>query len=255
MDLPSVVVVRLEPRTEWPRPHRPPPPPELTNRLLAALPQSEFRRLEGTLERITATNGEILLEAGGEAIWAYFPEESVVSVVRILSDGSMIEVGLVGFDGFIGVHSLAPTAEQPYRLIVQNSGAMRRLPLTHLRGEFARGGKLQELLLLFMSAFLMQISQTAACNRLHKIDERLARWLLMMRDRVPSDELNLTQEFLSHMLGIRLAGVNEAVRRLSLHGLVKHRRNVITILDRAGLEAAACECYAFVRDARGIFDR
>lgn len=179
----------------------------------------------------------------------------MISVVRILGDGSMIEVGLVGFDGFLPVHSLAPTAEQPYRLIVQNSGAIRRLSLKQLRGEFARGGRLQELLLLFMSAFLMQISQTAACNRLHKIEERLARWLLMMRDRSPSDELNLTQEFLSHMLGVRLAGVNETVRALSLSGLIKHRRNVITILDRAGLEAAACECYAFVRDARGIFDK
>lgn len=101
---------------------------------------------------------------------------------------------------------------------------------------------------------IVQISQTAACNRLHKIEERLARWLLMMRDRVLSGELHLTQEFLSHMLGIWLAGVNEAVRTLTLNGLVRHRRNVITILDRAGLEAAACECCALVRDARGIFD-
>jgi CRP-like cAMP-binding protein len=175
--------------------------------------------------------------------------------MRILADGSMIEVGLVGFDGFVGVHSLAPTAEQPYRLIVQNSGAMHRLPLKQLRSEFARGGKLQDLLLRFISAFLTQISQTAACNRLHKIEERLARWLLMMRDRVPSDELNLTQEFLSQMLGIRLAGVNEAIRTRTMNGLVQHRRNLITILDREGLEAAACECYAFVRDeARRTFE-
>ena len=229
--------------------------PPITNRILAALPQSQFGRLEGTLERITATNGETLLEEGREATWAYFPEDCVVSVLRILRDGSTIEVGLVGFDGFVGVHSLAPTAGQPYRLIVQNSGTMHRLPLKQLRGEFARGGKLQDLLLLFMSVFLTQISQTAACNRRHKIEERLARWLLMMCDRVPSDELNLTQEFLSHILGTRLAGVNEAVGTLTMSGLLKHRRNAITILDRAGLEVAACECYAFLRDvARGVFE-
>ena len=233
----------------------PGPDRELTNRILAALPPGEFRRLEGTLERITAPSGQTLLEEGREPIWAYFPEDSVVSLARILGDGSMVEVGLVGFDGVVGIHLLVPATEQPFRLIVQNGGAMYRLPLKQLRGEFARGGKLQELLLRFTSVFLTQISQTAACNRLHKIDERLARRLLMMRDRVPSDELRLTQEFLSHMLGTRVAGVNEAVRTLTTNGLVKHRRNVITILDREGLEKASCECYAFVRDeARRMFE-
>ena len=113
---------------------------------------------------------------------------------------------------------------------------------------------MQEVLLRFMAVFVAQISQTAACNRLHTIERRLARWLLMMRDRVPSGDLDLTQEFLSHMLGTRLAGVNEALRSLTLNGLVKHRRNTITILNREGLEDAACECYAFVKsEARRTF--
>jgi hypothetical protein len=147
-------------------------------------------------------------------------------VMRTLGDGSMIEVGLVGFEGFVGVHSLAPTAEQPYRLIVQNSGATYRLPLKR-----------------FAASLLCVPDADQSDGGLQSTPqdrERLARWLLMMRDRVTSDELNLTQEFLSHMLGTRLAGVNDAIRALTMDGLVKHRRNLITILDRVGLEAAAC---------------
>jgi CRP-like cAMP-binding protein len=206
------------------------------------------RRLERAIERITLDYGQVLLDEGEKPVWAYFPENAVVSVVRILGDGSMIEVGLIGCDGFVGIHSLTEyDDEQPYRHIVQNSGDTFRLPLKDLRAELSRGEEFQNLLLRFTAAFLTQISQTAACNRLHTIEQRLARWLLMMRDRVSSDEMKLTQEFLSHMLGTRVAGVNEALRALTLSALVSHRRNNITIVDREGLEAAACECYAFLK--------
>jgi CRP-like cAMP-binding protein len=131
---------------------------------------------------------------------------------------------------------------------VQNVGTTLRMPIRRLREEFRLGGTLQELLLRFSTKFLLQVSQTAACNRLHTIERRLARWLLMMRDRTTSSVLELTQEFLSHMLGARIAGVNEAVRSLSLSGLIKHTRGNIEILDRDGLEQAACECYRFVKN-------
>ncbi len=221
------------------------------NALLSAIRGDQAKLLEADLEPVDLTLGETPLLEYEQTEWAIFPEEAVLSVVRILADGSMIEVGVIGYDGVMGIHSLTESAEQPYRVIVQNQGSARRLPIRRLREEFRRGGELQELLLQFSSRFLMQVSQTAACNRLHTIERRLARWLLMMRDRTMSDELNLTQEFLSHMLGTRIAGVNEALRSLTLSALVKHARGSIQIIDREGLELAACECYGVMRNGTG----
>jgi CRP-like cAMP-binding protein len=217
------------------------------NVLLAALPDNEYQRLSGDLERVDTVLGDSIVRENERAEWAYFPEEAVLSMIRMLEDGSMIEVGVIGFDGVFGIQDLAGDGEQPFRVLVQNVGPVWRMPIRRLREEFRRGGEFQELLLRFSSGFLLQVSQTAACNRVHTIERRLARWLLMMRDRTTSNELALTQEFLSHMLGARVAGVNEAVRALTLSGLVKHTRGNIEILDREGLELAACECYRFVK--------
>ncbi len=222
------------------------------NVLLAGLPESEYQRLSGDLERVDTVLGDAIVRENERTEWAHFPEEAVLSMIRILEDGSMIEVGVIGFDGVVGIQDLAEDAEQPYRVLVQNVGTISRMPMRRLREEFRRGGTLQELLLRFASKFLLQVSQTAACNRVHTIERRLARWLLMMRDRTTSNELALTQEFLSHMLGARVAGVNEAVRALTLSGLVKHTRGNIEILDREGLELAACECYRFVKNQNAL---
>lgn len=219
------------------------------NLLLTALPDDEYQRLSGDLERVDTTLGESIVREYEPAEWAYFPEEAVCSIIRILEDGSMIEVGVIGFDGVVGFQSLAEDVEQPYRVIVQNVGTVLRMPIRRLREAFRRGGEFQELLLRFSAKFLLQVSQTAACNRLHTIERRLARWLLMMRDRTTSNVLELTQEFLSHMLGARIAGINEAIRALSQNGLIKHTRGNIEILDREKLEKAACECYRFVKTA------
>lgn len=217
------------------------------NLLLAALSDEEHERFNEELERVEGTLGDSLVLEYEHQEWAYFPETAVASIVRILTDGSMIEVGLIGFEGMVGIQSLAEEAEQPFRVVVQNPGALWRMPMRRLREEFRRGGEFQRLLLRFSNMFLAQVSQTAACNRLHNLEQRLARWLLMMRDRTSTDELKLTQEFLSHMLGTRLAGVNEALGSLTNSGLVKHARRSIQIIDREGLEMAACECYAFLK--------
>lgn len=218
-----------------------------TNRLLTALPADEFARLSGDLERMETVLGQSIARENENAEWVFFPDDAVMSMVRILEDGSMIEVGVVGFEGMVGIQTLTEP-DQPYRVVVQNAGATHRLPIHRFREEFRSGGKFQELVLRFSARFLLQVSQTAACNRVHTIEQRLARWLLMMRDRTATNELALTQEFLSHMLGVRVAGVNEAVGALVLSGLVKHSRGNIEILDREGLERAACECYRTVKN-------
>jgi CRP-like cAMP-binding protein len=218
------------------------------NLLLASLGDDEFERLKGDLERIEVVLGDTLLEQYERSPWAYFPEEAVMSMIRVLEDGSMIEVGVIGFEGLVGTHLIPESAEQPFEVTVQNPGSVWRMPLHRLREEFRRSGEFQEILIGYLTRFLLQVSQSAACNRLHTLERRLARWLLTMRDRTTSDELKLTQEFLSHMLGTRIAGVNEALRALTLSGLVRHNRGTIEILDREGLELAACECYAFVKN-------
>jgi len=219
------------------------------NLLLAGLSDTMYRSLSRDLEPVDARVGDFVAREFEPTEWAYFPEGAVMSMIRILEDGSMIEVGVVGFEGVVGIHALAENAPQPYRVVVQHPGATLRMPIRRLREEFRRGGKFQEVLLGFSTNLLMQVAQTAACNRLHTLDQRLARWLLMMADRAASsDGLKLTQEFLSHMLGTRIAGVNEAVASLTESGLVKHGRGSIDIIDRHGLELAACECYAFVKN-------
>jgi CRP-like cAMP-binding protein len=218
------------------------------NLLLASLSDREYLRFKAELERLDVPLGESVIREWDESEWAFFPEEAVLSIVNVLGDGSMIEVGVIGYDGMVGINSLAEGVPyQPYRVIVQNPGTLLRMPMIRLREEFRRGGELQRLLLQFSTRFLIQVSQTAACNRLHTIERRLAKWLLMMRDRTTSNQLKLTQEFLSHMLGARIAGVNEALRSLTLSGLVTHGRANIEIIDRDGLELSACECYALLR--------
>ena len=231
-----------------------PPSVRCRNILLGSLSNREFEAFAAKADLVDIKLRDELLREHEPPEWAYFPEDGVVSMVHTLEDGSMIEVGVIGYDGLVAAHCISKDAVQPYLGIVQNGGRAWRIPMDVVRGMFQRSSAFQNVVLRYSSAFLLQVSQTAACNRVHTIEQRLGRWLLMMLDRTTTDELTLTQEFLSHMLGARIAGVNEAVQSLTLSGLVRHGRSRIEIIDRAGLEAAACECYAFVNHSASSND-
>lgn len=218
-----------------------------SNLIMMSLPPHERERVASQAEKVTLTLRDTLFDVDEFSEYVYFPVDSVVSLVRMLEDGMMIEVGIVGFEGMVCLESIMGRASQPFRGIVQAEGSAYRMRAESLLEEFRRGQTMQRNLLRFTHALLAQVSQTAVCNRVHSIEQRLARWLLYMHDRVMSDELQLTQEFLSYMLGARRAGVNEAVGVLKESGLLQHSRNRILIVDRAGLEKVACECYAMVR--------
>lgn len=171
----------------------------------------------------------------------------MASCVRHLEDGSIIEVGVVGFEGLIGVESIFGAEAQPNQVTAQIAGEVIRFDLDIVSKSFVEDSTFRALVLKFTNAFMIQIGQTAACNRRHPLEQRLARWLLMVADRTPSTPIGLTQEFLAQMLGVRTAGVNEAVSVLTASGLIRHRRQSIEIIDRPGLEAMTCECYASVK--------
>lgn len=198
-------------------------------------------------ERIAYPQGAILLEPKGRTTHILFPISMVASFVRSLKDGSTVEVGIVGPEGVIGTNALFDATAQPNEVTAQVPGEAIRIPFEAAKRAFDNDSEFRQLVLRFANAFTVQIGQTAACNRLHPLERRLARWLLMVNDRAKSDSMIVTQEFLGQMLGTRTAGVNEAVSALTASGLIRHRRNIIEVIDREGLEAAACECYRVVR--------
>lgn len=222
------------------------------NRLLGALPAEIYKRLCPALASLTFALGDVLYEPGERTSYVYFPTSSVVSLIYTMADGDTAEMGLVGNEGVVGVALFLGGDVTPNQAVVQVAGGALRMRADAMRAEFERGGPFQAGLLRYTQALLTQVSQTAVCNRLHPIEERLCRWLLMTRNRVPSDELHVTQEVLAHMLGVRREGVTLAAHRLQEAGLIRYRRGHITILDREGLEAASCECYRVVKDE---FDR
>jgi CRP-like cAMP-binding protein len=221
---------------------------ESNNRLLAALPSEDYARLSPHLSRVSLDAERILHEMNQPVEHIYFPETMLVSLLNMLSDGSAIEVGVLGKEGLTGIFVLLGSDRARTRAMVQISGTAMRIRTVVLKEEFERGGQLQTLLLRYMSALMAQMAQTAACNCLHTVDQRLARWLLMARMRVDSDELPLTQEFIAQMLGTRRAGVSEAASTLQDAGLIRYARGHITILDLRGLEEASCECYRVVKN-------
>lgn len=222
------------------------------NGLLSALPAEEYQRLINNLQPIALSLGELVYDSGGHLGYIYFPTTAVISLLYTMRDGSTAEMGLVGNDGVVGVALFLGGDTTPNRAIAQIGGGALRLKAAMLQSEFARGGALQQLLLRYTQALITQISQTAVCNRLHSVEKRLCRWLLLSHDRVVSDELTMTQEFLSHMLGGRRESVTVAAGRLQDMGLINYSRGHIRILDRKGLEASVCECYRIVKDE---FDR
>jgi cAMP-binding proteins - catabolite gene activator and regulatory subunit of cAMP-dependent protein kinases len=221
--------------------------PQAVNRLLAALPDAEYQRLIPHLERVPLSLKQVLYDVGELIEYVYFPHQSIVSALSTMADGSMVEVGLVGNDGITGIPAALGDNITATTAMVQVPDSAMRMKASLLKSEFQRGGSLQSLLLRYMQAQHAFVSQNAACNRLHYLEGRLARWLLLVCDRVKSNELPLTHEFMAQMLGVRRAGVTEAANMLQQSGLIRYTRGKVTILNRQELEAASCECYEIIK--------
>lgn len=228
------------------------PSPHGLNHILAALPPADYQRLSAHLETIELHDGQVLYKAGDRIDYVYFPFNSMVSLISNLSDGSSVEIGITGYEGMVGVSAVLGVDLSPHEVMVQLPGGAARIKVNALREEFKRGGALHDALLRYLQLLLLQTGQIAACNRLHTIAERLARWLLMSHDRCRCNDLPLTQEFLAIMLGIRRAGVTEAALILQGEEYITYRRGRVKIVDRAGLEDFTCECYRIVK---AEFDR
>jgi CRP-like cAMP-binding protein len=217
------------------------------NHLLAALPTAEFERLAPHLELVPMLLGETLYEPGGRMQHVYFPTTAIVSLLYVMESGASAEIAGVGNEGILGISLFMGGETTPSSAVVQTAGHGYRLPARLLKEEFSRGGLVQRLLLRYTQALLTQMCQTAACNRHHSIEQQLCRWLLLTLDRLPSSELIMTQELVANALGVRREGITDAAGRLQRAGLIRYRRGHITVLQRSGLEAGACECYAVVR--------
>ena len=222
------------------------------NRLLAALPDEVFDRLLPHLQPVSFALGGIVYESNVQMEHLYFPTTCIVSLLYTMTDGATAEMGLVGNDGVVGIALFMGGNTVPNRAVVQVAGDALRVHAPVLQEEFKQGGPCQMLLLRYTQALFTQISQTAVCNRLHTVEQRLCRWLLLTHDRVESAELRLTQGFIANMLGGRRESVTKGARHLQAAGLIRYVRGHITILDRQGLEAASCECYQVVKTE---FDR
>jgi CRP-like cAMP-binding protein len=218
-----------------------------SNRVLNALTRSEFEHLSEHLERVNLKGAEVLCHPEETITHVYFPNRGTVSLVSVFEEGGMVEVGMVGNEGMFGVCVFLGSLTTPLLAQVQIPGDGYRMRADVLKREFAKGGLLQDMLLRYTQAFITQVAQTAACNRAHPIEGRLAKWLLMCEDRANSKDLELTHEFIAEMLGVRRAGVTEAACQLRDAGLINYRRGRVTILDRAGLEAESCECYPLMK--------
>ena len=225
-----------------------PSPIRLRNRLLEKLIAADYGRLVPHLTAVDLELDQVLYEMGGPVDQAYFPTGAVLSAVLLMQDGSTIEVATVGKEGVVGFSSVTGRRVSPNRVLAQIAGSSWRIDANILQEEAARSAPFRELLANYQQAFLGQISQSVACNGLHRLEQRCCRWLLMSRDRVGTDDLRLTHEYLSFMLGTRRASVTEVLRPLQDTGLVRSQRGRISILDGAGLEALVCECYRIVRD-------
>ena len=218
-----------------------------TNHLLAALPEADYARLAPDLHLVPLPLGWAIYESGGPQRYLYFPTDAIVSLLYVLADGDTTELGVVGNDGLVGISLFMGGETTPSRAVVQSAGNGYRLRAAILKDEFEHGGALHHLLLRYTQALITQMTQTAVCNRHHSVDQQLCRWLLLSLDRLPSNELVMTQELIADMLGVRREGVTEAAGNLQAAGLIHYHRGKITVLDRPKLEARVCECYAVVR--------
>jgi len=218
------------------------------NRLLAALPRKEYRKLLSVLEPVELAFKEVLYEPHARIRHVYFPNYCLVSMLTSVDNGRAAEVGLIGSEGMVGVPVALGIGASPFRALVQGGGTAMRAKVADFHRVFDESAALRRELYLFTHLLMIQIAQTAACNRFHAVRQRMARWLLMTHDRANSNEFPVTQEFLALMLGVRRVGVNLAARALQERKLIGYRRGTVTILNHRGLVAAACGCYKTVKD-------
>jgi CRP-like cAMP-binding protein len=226
------------------------PPSEsvlLQNQLLAALDPVVFARWKPQLEAVNLPLGKVLYEAGGTMRHVYFPTTALVSLLYVMEDGASAEIAIVGKEGIVGISLFMGGGSTPSRAVVQSGGKGVRMAASVLKGEFDRGGAPMHLLLRYTQALITQMAQTAVCNRHHSLDQQLCRWLLLSLDRLEGNELVMTQELISNMLGVRRETVTEAAIKLQDAGLIRYARGRITVIDRPALEARTCECYAVVK--------
>lgn len=222
------------------------------NKLLAALPPEIYQRLQPNLELVPLKLGASIYEAGGKQAYVYFPTNAIVSLLYVMKDGASAEIAVVGNEGLVGISLFMGGETTPSRAVVRSAGHAYRMRSKVLKQEFEFGGALQHLLLRYTQALITQMAQTAVCNRHHSIEQQLCRWLLLSVDRLPTNELKMTQELIANMLGVRREGVTEAAGKLQDAGLIRYSRGRITIINRPQLESRVCECYAVVKKE---FDR
>ncbi len=217
------------------------------NALLAALSAAECERLAGDLELVPLTLGQVLYESGQTMSHAYFPIDCIVSLLYVMKNGESAEIAVVGNEGVVGVALFMGGESTQSRAIVQNAGHAYRLKAQVLKDEFQGGGALARLLLMYASALITQMVQTAACNRHHTVDQQLCRWMLLSLDRLPSTRIHMTEKLIGNMLGLNPAKVMQAASVLQKAGLIRYNAGEITVLDRPGIEKRSCECYAAVK--------
>lgn len=222
------------------------------NHLLDALPEEDFQRIVPMLELVEMPLGQALYESGGHLKHVYFPTTSIVSLLYVLESGASAEIAVVGNEGILGISLFMGGETTPSRAVVQSAGHGYRLSAKQLKEEFNRAGHMMHLLLRYTQALITQMAQTAVCNRHHAVEQQLCRWLLLSLDRLAANEVNMTQELIANMLGVRREGVTEAAGKLQRAGLIEYARGHIKVIDRPGLEKRVCECYQVVK---AEFDR
>ena len=225
----------------------PPVDRPLSNRLLTFLPATDMRRLRPHLQPVALDLGTVVYESGASAKFVYFPTSGIISLLQVMANGSSGEIAVVGNEGVVGIALFMGGESSPSRAVVQSAVSAYRVDAAALMGEFRRGGELQRVLLRYIQTLMAQMAQTAVCNRHHSIHQQLCRWLLMSLDRLPGSKVEMTQELIANMLGVRREGVTDAARALQDMHLISYARGRIEVLDRPGLERSACECYTVVK--------
>lgn len=224
------------------------PPAPLQNQILAALPAVEYARLLPRLEIAELKLGKVLYEPGVPMTHAYFPVSGIISLLYVMHGGASAEIAITGNEGIVGVSLFMGGESTTSRAVAQNAGVSYRLEADILRREFALGGPLQYLVLRYTQALMTQMTQTAACNRHHTLDQQLCRWLLLSLDCLSGSELVMTQQLIANMLGVTKEGVVGALDQLQDDGMLRHSDGVITVIDRPALERRVCECYLVVKN-------
>lgn len=217
------------------------------NKILAALPADDLARLSVGIETARMPLGRVLYESGDRMRHVYFPTTSIVSLLYVMESGASAEIAIVGNEGVVGISLFMGGETTPSRALVQSAGQAFRVPGKVLKDEFRRGGPLQHVLLRYTQALITQMAQTAVCNRHHSVAQQFCRWLLMSLDRLATNELTMTQQLIANMLGVRREGVTQAAGKLQKLGLITYHRGRITVINRAGVEKQACECYQVVK--------